>query len=105
MSTNVKRSKEMPREECIETKMKRILADITSIDEQTKRLAKQRETLLEQYEELKDVKLIRDAQACSVEEDWENGIPHNKKHSFLFFFVLSNNCYLTFQKTLIGHSA
>lgn len=74
MSANVKRSKEMPRKECFETKMERILADITIIDEQTKRLSKQREILVQQYEELKDAKLIRDAKACSVEQDWENGI-------------------------------
>lgn len=73
MSANVKRSKEMPREECIETKMKNILTEITSIDEKMKRLSKHRETLLQQYEELKDAKLIRDAKTCSVEQDWDNG--------------------------------
>lgn len=71
----------MPREDCIEAKMKRILADITSIDEQTKRLAKQREILFQQYEELKDAKLIRDAKACSVQEDWDNGKQKFMKHS------------------------
>lgn len=73
MSANVKRSKEMPREECIETKMKDILAKITGLDEKMKRLAQHRETLLQQYEELKDAKLIRDAQACCVEQDWDHG--------------------------------
>lgn len=73
MSANAKRSKEMPRDECIDTKMQHILAEVTSIDEKIKRLAKHRETLLTQYEELKDAKLIRDAKACSVEQDWEHG--------------------------------
>lgn len=53
--------------------MKRTLTDITDIDDKMKRLAKQRETLMQQYEELKDTKLIRDANACSVEQDWQNG--------------------------------
>lgn len=53
--------------------MKRILTEITRIDEKTVRLAKHREILSQQYEELKDAKLIRDAKTCSVEQDWENG--------------------------------
>lgn len=75
MSTKAKRSKEMPRDEMpIEAKMKNILAEITSIDEKTKQLAKKRDTLMQQYEELKDAKVIRDTMACSVEQDWENGM-------------------------------
>lgn len=64
----------MPRDECIEEKMEHILAELTSINEKMKRLAKHRETLLQQYEELKDAKFIRDAKTCSDEQDWENGI-------------------------------
>lgn len=65
--------KEAAREESIEAKMKHILADITSIDDKMKRLSKQRECLVTRYEELKDAKLIRDAKACSTEQDWEKG--------------------------------
>lgn len=87
MSANNKRSKEMPQEKTIEAKMKKILAEITAIDAKTIRLAKNRENLLQKYEELKDAKLIRDAKSCSVEQDWENGMNVERIYRVIFFFV------------------
>lgn len=84
MSADIKRLKEIAREESIEAKMKHILADIGSIDEKVKRLTKQRETLMQRYEELKDAKLIRDAKNCSTEQDWAKG---NMRTNVGFIFI------------------
>lgn len=73
MSADIRQLKEAARDETLEAKMKHILADIAAIDEKAKRLAKQREKLMLRYEELKDAKLIRDAQAVIVDQDWDRG--------------------------------
>lgn len=67
MSADIRQMKEDAR------KMKHILADIASIDEKAKRLAKQRERLMLRYEELKDAKLIRDSKAVIVDQDYGRG--------------------------------
>lgn len=64
----------MAREESIEAKMKNILADVASIDEKAKRLAKQREKLMLAYEKLKDAKIIKDAQTSILEQNWQEGM-------------------------------
>lgn len=74
MSADIRHLKEAARDESLEAKMKHILADIAAIDEKAKRLAKQREKLMLRYEELKDAKLIRDAQAVIVDNDWDRGM-------------------------------
>lgn len=73
MSADIRQLKEAARDETLEAKMKHILADIAAIDEKAKRLAKQREKLMLRYEEIKDAKLIRDAQAVIVDQDWGRG--------------------------------
>lgn len=73
MSVDFKRLKEQAREDSIEAKMKHILADVSGIEEKMKRLAKQREVLLQRLEELKDAKLIRDTQIVSDVDKWGKG--------------------------------
>lgn len=73
MSADIRQLKEAARDESLEAKMKHILADIASIDEKAKRLARQREKLMLHYEALKDAKLIRDAKTVIVDKDWEHG--------------------------------
>lgn len=106
MSANHKRSKEVPRDDSIEAKMKYILADITSIEEKTKRLAEKREVLVQQYEKLKDAKLIRDAKSCdrTVEQDWENGM-HDEHKLFDAIYLFANNYHLLLQKSSNGRNA
>lgn len=73
MAFDYKKLKEKAREYSIEAKMKHILADIGVIDEKMKRLSKQREKLTVVYEGLKDQKIIRDAKATCLADDWQQG--------------------------------
>lgn len=82
MSAEIKRMREIAREASLEAKMKHILGDISGIDDKMKRLAKQRETLMQRYEELNDAKLVRDAQTISVDKDWEKGEQIHSNHLF-----------------------
>lgn len=73
MSTDDKKIKELAREDNIEAKLRNTLAQISSVDDKILRLSKHREKLVSRYEELKDEKIIRDARACTLDVDFENG--------------------------------
>lgn len=109
MSAKIAQSNDVPRDESIEEQMKRILSKISNIDEKTKRLAQQRETLMHQYEQLKDAKFIRDAKACDdVDQNWEHGM--HAKHEIIvgpLHLIRFANLFFSFhfQKILNGHSA
>ncbi|XP_031620105.1 ATP-dependent DNA helicase Q1-like [Contarinia nasturtii] len=71
MSADIRHLKESAREDSFEAKMQKILDDVDAIDEKIKRLGKQREKLMINYEKLKDAKIMKDAYTSILDENWE----------------------------------
>lgn len=69
----------------LDSRMNEILVEVADIDIRIKKFKERRTALVAKYEELKEVKMLKDSEAVSLEQDWATG------DLFILYFLMNFN--------------
>lgn len=70
---SVKSNSSKHKSDNVDVNIENVLAEIADIDEKIQKLSRRRQTLVSQYDELKDSKILQQCEVALNEEDWEKG--------------------------------